>query len=89
MKPELSPPSSTRNGGSPSDRDARQLCNRHRKCVEGERERLPVEVAGRDDVFLLDQDERVVRRGVELDGDGPLDVVEQVARSAVDLGRAA
>ncbi len=57
--------------------------------VERERERLSVEVSGRHDVALLEQDERVVRRGVQLDRDGRLDIVEQVTTGTVHLRRAA
>jgi hypothetical protein len=48
-----------------------------------------VEVAVRDDLTLLDEDERIVSRGVELDGDGLLDVAEEIPGSAVHLRRAA
>jgi hypothetical protein len=44
--------------------------------VEREGERLAVEVPVRDDHVLFDEDERVIRRGVELDGHGVLDVRE-------------
>ena len=60
--------------------DARELGDGHRERVERERERLAVEVPVRDDEPLVDEDERVVRRRVQLDRDGRLDVVEQVAR---------
>ena len=70
-------------------RDVRQLGDRHRERVERERERLAVEVAGRDEQLVLDEHERVVGRRVQLGRDGVLDVVEQVARRSVHLRRAA
>ena len=69
--------------------DVRELGDRHRERVEPERERLAVEVAVRDDQPLVDEHERVVGRGVELDRDRRLDVVEQIAARTVHLRRAA
>ena len=69
--------------------DARELGHRHRERVERERERLPVEVPGRDEHAVLDEHERVVGRRVQLGRDRVLDVVEEVARRAVHLRRAA
>ena len=66
-------------------RDAGQLCNGHRECVQREGEGLAVEVAVRDDLLLGDEHERVVGRRVELDRHRRLDVVQQVARCSVDL----
>jgi hypothetical protein len=40
-----------------------------RERVERERERLPVEVPVRDEQVVLDEDERVVGRRVDLDRD--------------------
>ena len=48
-----------------------------------------MEVAVRDEELVLDEDERVVGGGVQLDGDGRLDIGQQVARRAVHLRRAA
>ncbi len=48
-----------------------------------------MEVAVRDDEALVDEHERIVGRGVQLDRDGRLDVVEEVAARAVHLRRAA
>ena len=101
MNPLFSPPSTVRNGGSPSESDgfdeplhpalgdARELGDGHRERVEPERERLAVEVPVRDDQPLVDEHERVVRGGVQLDRDRRLDVVEQVAARPVHLRRAA
>ena len=69
--------------------DARELGDRHRERVERERERLAVEVAVRDERVVVDEHERIVGRRVELDRDGVVGVVEQVARRAVHLRRAA
>ena len=69
--------------------DARQLGDRHRKGVEREGERLAVEVAGGDDLVLVDEHERVVGRRVQLDGDRRLRVREEVAARAVHLRGAA
>ncbi len=48
-----------------------------------------MEVPGRDEQAVVDEHERVVGRRVELGRDRVLDVVEQVARRAVHLRRAA
>ena len=69
--------------------DARELGGGHRERVERERERLPVEVAVRDEHLVVDEHERVVGGGVQLDGDGVLRVLEEVAAGAVHLRRAA
>ena len=47
-------------------RDVRELAYRHRKSVECERERLPVEVAVRHEHVVVDEHERVVGCGVQL-----------------------
>ena len=73
----------------PSLRDRGELGDREREHVEPERERLTVEVPVRDDEPLVDEDERVVGRRVQLDGDRRLDVVDQVAAGTVHLRRAA
>jgi uracil-DNA glycosylase len=73
----------------PSLGDAREFGDRHRRRVERERERLAVEVAVRDELALVDEHERIVGRGVELDADRVRRVVEEVARGAVHLRRTA
>ena len=72
----------------PPLRDVRQLGARHRQGVERERERLAVEVAVRDEHFVLDQNERIVGRRIELHRDRSCDVAEEVSRGTVHLGRA-
>ena len=47
-----------------------------------------MEVPVRDERVFVHEHERIVRRGIDLDGDGVVDVVEQVARRAVHLSRA-
>ncbi len=71
MKPELTPPSSTRNGGRPerfvsissamrrSD-SAPDLGDREREVVRRERDRLGVEVAAREDLVRVREDQRIV-----------------------------
>jgi hypothetical protein len=89
MKPEFSPPSWV---GEPLDTtlgDGRELGERHRRRVERERERLPVEVPVGHELPLLDEDEWIVGGRVELDADGCFGVREQVATGAVHLWRAA
>ena len=68
---------------------ADKLGDRHRQCVERKRERLSVKIAVRDEQLFVDEDERVVGRGVQLDSHGPLGVVEEVAHGAVNLRRTA
>ena len=66
--------------------DGRELGERHRRAVEGECQRLPVEVPVRHELALLDEDQGIVRRRVQLDPDGRLGVGEQVAARAVTCG---
>ena len=68
--------------------DVGELRDRHRQRVQSECQRLPVEVAVRNEQLVFDEDERVVRRGVELRGNGVARVVEEIARGAVNLRRA-
>jgi hypothetical protein len=49
--------------------DAADLGEAHGRQVEGQGERLAVEVAGRDDVARIREDERVVGDRLDLDGD--------------------
>ena len=65
--------------------DVRQLCDRQCKCVERERERLAVKVSVRDENSLVDEHERIVGRGVQLDRNRRGDVVEQITARAVHL----
>ena len=58
--------------------DARELGAGDREAVEPHRNRLPVEVPVRDDQPFFQKDERVVRRGVQLDCNRALDVGEKV-----------
>ena len=57
--------------------------------VERESERLTVEVAVRDELAALGEDERIVGGGVQLDRDGLLGVRQQIPARAVNLRRAA
>ncbi len=57
--------------------------------VQSERQRLSVEVAGRHDLALVDEHERIVGGGVQLHHDRRLDIVEQITAGAVHLRRAA
>ena len=57
--------------------------------VERDGERRAVEVAARDDLAGLGEDERVVGRAAGLDFDGRARVPERVARRAVNLRHAA
>ena len=68
--------------------DVRELGGSHGEHVERKRERLAVEVAVRDEHAVVDEHERVVRGRVELDADGVVDVVEEIAGRAVHLGGA-
>jgi hypothetical protein len=65
--------------------DIRELRHRHRERIERERERLAVEVAVRDEELVVDENEGIVRSGVQLDGNGRLDVRQKIAGGAVDL----
>ena len=101
MKPELSPPSCVRNAGSPSERDgfvsrstrrsemdassANAIAIASSANASGWPWKLPLETSS----SAVDEDERVVGRRVQLDGDGRLGVGEQVAAGAVHLRRAA
>ena len=69
--------------------DAGQLGARDREAIEAHRDRLSVEVPVGDDQLLVEKDERVVGRRVELDRDRSFDVREQIAARAVDLRCAA
>ena len=69
--------------------DVRELGARHRDSVEPEGERLPVEVAVRNEELVFDEHEWIVGRRIQLDLYRAFDVVEQIARGTVHLGRAA
>ena len=69
--------------------DVRELGDGHGERVEGEGERLSVEVAVRDEQLVVDEHERVVGGGVQLHRGGVLRVLEEVAARAVHLWRAA
>ena len=73
----------------PPLRDARELGHGHRKRIECERQRLAVEVPVGNEGVVVDEHQRVVRRGVQLHRDGVVGVVEEIARGAVYLRRAA
>ncbi len=102
MKPELSPSSrATRNGGSPSERlgftirsvrrslmfasSAHAIARQSSPIAIGWPWKFPLETI----ISSLEEDERVVGGGVQLDCDAALDVVEQVPARAVHLWRAA
>ncbi len=68
--------------------DRGQLGDRHGGVVEGERQRLAVEVAARHDRTRR-EDERVVGGGVDLDPQDALELRQRVARRAMDLRHAA
>ena len=101
MKPELSPPSGVRNAGSPSESDgfvsrstrrsemfassAIAIASASSAKASGWPWKFPFETSSRG----LDEDDRVVGRGVQLDADDALRVGDQVAARAVHLRRAA
>ena len=89
-----------RNGGSSDERrgehaedaalaDVGDLRDAHRREIERQRERLAVEVAGRDDLAGVREHERVVGDGVDLDGDDFAQPAQRVAAGAVHLRDAA
>ena len=100
MKPELRPPSRTRNGGSPSESvgltirsmrrsemlasSATAIASTSSAKASGCPWKLPADTIS----ALVDEHERIVRGGVQLHRDGRLDVVEQVTTGAVHLRRA-
>ena len=61
---------------------------RERQCVEGDRDRHPVEVPAAPDVVVLDEHDRVVAHAVRLDREHVTNVPAGVARGAVHLRRA-
>ena len=67
-------------------REHRRECDAEE--VEGGGERLRVEVPDGDEALLAGHDERISLVGVELDRELPIDELEGVARSAVDLRHA-
>ena len=97
MKPELRPPSTVRNGGSPSERpgltirsslrseidasSATAIAMASRANASGWPWKFPFETT----IRLLHQHEWVVGGGVELDLHRPLGVVQQVAAGPVHL----
>jgi hypothetical protein len=96
MKPELRPDSRTRKGGSSENDESVSLStrrseigHRHRQHVGGERHRLAVEVAARQHLAAVGEDQRVVGHRVHLDLDFGGDLLEQVAGGAVYLRHAA
>jgi len=75
--------------GDPPLRHAAYLRDREREHVGGEADRLGVEVAPRQDLAGLGEDDRVVRHGVRLDLERRRRGAHQVEASAHDLGHAA
>ncbi len=69
--------------------DGRELGAGDGQHVEGERDRLAVEVAARDDEVLVGEDQRVVGGRVHLDGQDAPGVLQAVAHRPVHLGHAA
>ena len=100
MKPELSPASRDQERRQPREGvvgelldpplgDGAELGGGERQHVGGERHRLAVEVAARDHLASIGEDQRVVGDGVHLHQHLALDVGEQVAAGAVHLRHAA
>ena len=81
--------------------DRTELRNRELREVEGQRDRLAVEVAARNDQpttggqrrrvchAAAREDERVVRRGIQLDVEDAAQVIEGIANRTMNLGHAA
>ena len=98
MKPELTPLSSIRKGGSPLIlgstrtasaplRDRADLAQRHRQYVGGEGDRLGMEIAARQ--RLVAEQQRIVADRIGLDLERARGVADQVERRAHHLRLAA
>ncbi|HEX6851539.1 MAG TPA: hypothetical protein VF139_09030 [Candidatus Polarisedimenticolaceae bacterium] len=73
----------------PPLRDRRERTRRDGEVVEGESHRLPVEVPPGNEIAVLREDHRVVRRCVDLDGEDAAHVRQGVPDRPVHLGHAA